>query len=63
MRYHVLYLVAGDREATHVEAPDAATAVALVDAMQRHRTGAFELLRVVPAIEDSPAETRRADAG
>ena len=62
MRYHVLYLAAGDRQATHVEAPDAAAAVALVDAMQRQRAGAFELLCVVPATDDSPAEAGRAGA-
>jgi hypothetical protein len=62
MRYHVLYLAAGDQAAIHVEAPDAAAAVALVDAMQRQRAEAFELLRVVPATEDAPAEASRAGA-
>jgi hypothetical protein len=61
MRYHVLYLASGDREATHVEAPDAATAVEIVDAVQRQRAGGFELLSVVPIAE--PASTAAQAAG
>jgi hypothetical protein len=62
MRYHVLYLATGDQEAIHVEAPDAATAVALVAAMQRQRSGAFELLRVMPETDAPPTEATRAGA-
>ena len=48
MRYHVVYLASGQREATHVEAPDAAAAVAVVEAVQARTAEAFELLLVTP---------------
>lgn len=60
MRYHVLYLAAGDLEATYVEAPDAATAVAIVDHMQCAR--AFELLRVTPTPDDPGTDQGGVDA-
>lgn len=49
MRYHVVYLAAGEREATHVEAPDAASAVVAAEATRSHPAEAFELLLVTPA--------------
>lgn len=48
MRYHVVYLASGEREATHVEAPDAAAAVAEVEAARPRPRDAFELLLVTP---------------
>ena len=55
MRYHVVYLTVGEREATHVEAPDAAAAVAAVEDVQARTQRAFELLSVVPERGDDPA--------
>ena len=48
MRYHVVYLASGQREATHVEAADAAAAVAVVEAARVRSEEAFELLLVRP---------------
>ena len=52
MRYHVIYLASGQREATHVEAPDAAAAVAVAEAARALTEEAFELLLVKPAEGD-----------
>jgi hypothetical protein len=49
MRYHVIYLTAGQREALRLEAPDAAAAVAAATALRGHAPPAFELLSVIPA--------------
>ena len=51
MRYHVIYLLTGEREAAEVEAQDAAAAVAAVTQLKDHKLSAFELLSVVPAEE------------
>jgi hypothetical protein len=48
MRYHVIYLAAGQREALRLEAPNAAAAVSAVTALRGHAPPAFELLSVVP---------------
>ncbi len=48
MRYHVVYLAAGEREATHVDAPDAASAVVAAKATRDRPADAFELLLVTP---------------
>lgn len=57
MRYRVVYLSAGERNASHVEACDAAGAVAIVARCHGHGPAAFELLSVVPeAIAPSGAE-------
>ena len=52
MRYHVIYLASGQQEAAHVEAPDAAAAVAAAEAAQARTDEAFELLLVTPAEGD-----------
>jgi hypothetical protein len=49
LQYDITYLAAGQRQTTHVEAPDAAAAVAIVEAERGHRPPAFELLSVIPA--------------
>ena len=48
MRYHVVYLASGQQEVTHVEAPDAAAAVAVVEDARARTEEAFELLLVTP---------------
>ncbi len=48
MRYQVVYLDSGEREATHVDAPNAAAAVAAVETARPRPRGAFELLLVTP---------------
>ena len=55
MRYHVVYLGAGERQTTHLEAPDAAAAVAAVQGARGHGARAFELLAVAPAPDPAPA--------
>jgi hypothetical protein len=47
IRYHVIYRTDGEETMTHVEAPDAATAVAAVQCVQRQEDAACELLSVV----------------
>lgn len=48
MRYHVIYLVNGERAVCDLEAGDAATAVAMVAHSCGPRTSSFELLSVMP---------------
>ena len=54
MRYHVVYLAAGERRTTHLEAPDAAAAVAAVEGARGHGARSFELLAVAPAPDSAP---------
>jgi hypothetical protein len=51
MRYHVIYRSADEEETTHVEARDAAAAVAAVSEINDSAADAFELLSVVPEDE------------
>ena len=46
LRYHVVFLAAGEREATNVEAPDAASAVIAAKATRDRPADTFELLLV-----------------
>jgi hypothetical protein len=48
MQYSVVYLADGERRMTYVEAPDAAAAVAAVEASRRRLAEEFELLLVKP---------------
>jgi hypothetical protein len=48
MRYSVVFMAFGERQMTHVEAPDAAAAVAAVEASRRRLEEEFELLLVTP---------------
>lgn len=57
MRYHVIYLAAGQRETIDLEAADAASAVATVATLPSHEPTAFELLSVVPDPVQPPAPT------
>jgi hypothetical protein len=54
IRYHVIYRTDGEETMTHVEAPDAATAVAAVQCVQRQEDVACELLSVV--LDDRESE-------
>jgi hypothetical protein len=47
IRYHVIFRTAGEETMTHVEAADAATAVAAVQCVQQQDDIACELLSVV----------------
>jgi hypothetical protein len=51
IRYHVIYRTNGEDTLAHVEAPDAATAVAAVQCVQWQEDVACELLSVV--LEDN----------
>ncbi|MGH2534732.1 MAG: hypothetical protein ACRDJW_20935, partial [Thermomicrobiales bacterium] len=56
MRYHVIYRAAEEEETTHVEAQDAAAAVAAVSELNERGRTAFELLSVVPEEDASDRE-------
>ncbi|HEU5434357.1 MAG TPA: hypothetical protein VFU81_21975 [Thermomicrobiales bacterium] len=53
MRYHVVYLIAGERRAVHIEAADAASALAGLPDRSQAR---FELLAVLRADFPSPGQ-------
>lgn len=48
MRYRIIYLAIHDRDTMHVEAPNAATAVALAQQATGDDPVVFELLSVAP---------------